>query len=83
MLNPSLDVDTWINISYSTGSKDLSSSDSIDDELAEDFLKAIKKASKQSKSPKFDEDDFPFLQAKTTPTAISLIQKVIVKAPEK
>ncbi len=66
MLNPSLDVDTWINISYSTGSKDLSSSDSIDYELAEDFLKAIKKASKQSKSPKFDEDDFPFLQAKTT-----------------
>ena len=64
MLNPSLDVDTWINISYSTAPKDSSNEDLLDDDVAEAFFKALKNSTKNSKSPKFDDEDFPFLQGK-------------------
>jgi hypothetical protein len=53
MLNPSLDVDTWINISYSTAPKNSSDEDLIDDDVAEAFFKALKNSTKNSKSSEF------------------------------
>jgi ATP-dependent Clp protease ATP-binding subunit ClpA len=66
MLNPSLDVDTWINISYSTTPKNSDDEDLLDDAAAQAFFKAFRKSTKDSKMPKFDEEDFPFLQDKKT-----------------
>lgn len=62
MLNPSLDVDTWLAISY--GKSIGKMPDDIDDESAEAFFKALRNSRKSSKTPKLDEDDFPFLQTK-------------------
>lgn len=65
MLNPSLDVDTWLDISYSGSVKPIDNSDISDDELADALIKAFKKTGRNSRKPKLDEEDFPFLSDKT------------------
>ncbi len=66
MLNPGLDVDTWVSLSYSREDKtgDLAfrppdDADLDDDAMAQAFLESIKNFRKGGQ-PKLDLDDFPF-----------------------
>jgi ATP-dependent Clp protease ATP-binding subunit ClpA len=63
MLNPGLDVDAWISLSYMpTGSS--FNDDPIDfDSLSKDFIESLKKGGNK-RAPKFDLDDFPFASSK-------------------
>lgn len=63
MLNPGLDVDAWISLSYMpTGSS--FNDDPIDfDSLSKEFIESLKKGGNK-RTPKFDLDDFPFASPK-------------------
>jgi hypothetical protein len=59
MLNPGLDVDSWLSLSYMPTNNSFSD-DPIDFEsLSKDFIESIKK-NNNKKTPKFDLEDFPF-----------------------
>lgn len=79
MLNPGLDVDGWLNISYSplSGKNSIKddSSDDMDDEITQAFFESLKNF-KKGNNPKFDLDDFPFPPKKKTTTKK---QKTITK----
>jgi len=73
MLNPGLDVDTWVSLSYTKDSGDgkkpfgsSEDSDIDDDSMAQAFLESIKNF-RRGNQPKFDLEDFPF-PIKKTPT---------------
>lgn len=66
MLNPGLDIDAWVSLSYSPSGANnlkkspiLDESDLDDDAMAQAFLDSIRNFRKGNQ-PKFDLDDFPF-----------------------
>lgn len=59
MLNPTLDLEAWVALSYTPNPSSYTEDDFEEDSAAKQFLDAIKKF-KDSPVPKFDEDDFPF-----------------------
>ena len=72
MLNPGLDLDSWVSLSYSPSpfsdskKSDESDYDDLDDDaMAQAFLDSIRNFRKGNQ-PKFDLDDFPFPVKKKT-----------------
>lgn len=63
MLNPGLDIDSWVNLTYTPNSLNAQpSKDENYDGLPQSYFDFLKK--NKGSTPKFDESDFPFGNAK-------------------